>query len=212
MAVSYKPTRMEMSRLKKRLVTASRGHKLMKDKRDETVRRFITFVRRNRELRARVETLMGEAMASFVIAKATMSTAAVEEALCFPAALAKVEVGSAKVLSVEVPQLTYIPSASRGLPYGMFGTSTELDAAVGRFSELMPLLIELAEVEKTCNLLADEIEKTRRRVNALEYVMIPQLQDAIHDISMKLDENERGNLTRLMKTKDMLKAKEEQAY
>lgn len=209
MAISYKPTRMEMSRLKKRLVTASRGHKLMKDKRDETVRRFITFVRRNRELRTRVEELMGEAMASFALAKAGMSTGAVEEALSYPAASAKVEIGASKVLSVEVPDLTYVPSESKGLPYGALGTSSELDNAVGKFSEIMPLLIELAEVEKTCNLLADEIEKTRRRVNALEYVMIPQLEDAIHDISMKLDENERGNLTRLMKTKDMLKAKEE---
>lgn len=209
MAISYKPTRMEMSRLKKRLVTATRGHKLMKDKRDETVRRFITFVRRNGELRERVEKLMGEAMASFVLAKAAMSTAAVEEALIVPAAPAKVEVGSGKVLSTEVPRLTYVPSGSRSLPYGALGTGSELDSAVVKFAELMPLLIELAEVEKTCNLLADEIEKTRRRVNALEYVMIPQLETAIHDISMKLDENERGNLTRLMKTKDMLKAKEE---
>ena len=208
MAISYKPTRMEMSRLKKRLVTATRGHKLMKDKRDETVRRFITFVRRNKELRERVEALMGEAMKSFVIAKATMSSAAVEEALLVPAASAKVQVSSGKVLSTEVPVLTYVPSENRGLPYGVFGTSSELDAAVNKFSELMPLLIELAEVEKTCNLLADEIEKTRRRVNALEYVMIPQLEAAIHSISMKLDENERGNLTRLMKTKEMLKAKE----
>lgn len=209
MAISYKPTRMEMSRLKKRLVTARRGHKLMKDKRDETVRRFITFVRRNRELRERVEKLMSEAMQSFVIAKATMSTSAVEEALCYPAAPAGIEVGSGKVLSVEVPKFTFIPKQSSGLPYGVLGTSSELDTAVRKFSELMPLLIELAEVEKTCNLLADEIEKTRRRVNALEYVMIPQLEEAIHAISMKLDENERGNLTRLMKTKEMLKAKEE---
>ena len=209
MAISYKPTRMEMSRLKKRLVTASRGHKLMKDKRDETVRRFITFVRRNRELRERVEKLMGESMKSFAVAKATMSTPAVEEALCYPAASAHIEVSARKVLSVEVPSLSYVPSAEHGMPYGVLGTSSELDAAVAGFAELMPLLIELAEVEKTCNLLADEIEKTRRRVNALEYVMIPQLEAAIHDISMKLDENERGNLTRLMKTKDMLKAKEE---
>ncbi len=208
MAISYKPTRMEMSRLKKRLVTARRGHKLMKDKRDETVRRFITYVRRNKELRERVEALMGEAMRSFVTAKATMSRAAVEEALLVPAASAGIEISSGKVLSTEVPVLTYIPAASTGLPYGAFGTSSELDAAVKKFSELMPLLIELAEVEKTCNLLADEIEKTRRRVNALEYVMIPQLETAIHAISMKLDENERGNLTRLMKTKEMLKQKE----
>ena len=210
MAINYKPTRMEMSRLKKRLVTATRGHKLMKDKRDETVRRFITYVRRNRELRERVERLMSEAMKSFVIAKATMTRASVEEALAVPAAPARIEVGSGSVLSVEVPKLTYIPTGEKALPYGVLGTSSELDAAVEKFSELMPLLIELAEVEKTCNLLADEIEKTRRRVNALEYVMIPQLEEAIHSISMKLDENERGNLTRLMKTKDMLKAKEQQ--
>ena len=209
MAISYKPTRMEMSRLKKRLVTATRGHKLMKDKRDETVRRFITYVRRNRELRERVEELMSDAMRSFVIAKATMTRAAVEEALAVPASPARIEVGSGSVLSVEVPKLTYIPTGAGSLPYGVLGTSSELDAAVERFSELMPLLIELAEVEKTCNLLADEIEKTRRRVNALEYVMIPQLEEAIHSITMKLDENERGNLTRLMKTKEMLKAKED---
>lgn len=210
MAISFKPTRMEMSRLKKRLSTATRGHKLMKDKRDETVRRFITFVRRNKELRERVEALMAEAMRSFVAAKAAMNRAAVDEALLVPAASAKVGISSGKVLSTEVPVFTYIPSASADLPYGVFGTAAELDDAVRKFSELMPLLIELAEVEKTCNLLADEIEKTRRRVNALEYVMIPQLQTAIHTISMKLDENERGNLTRLMKTKDMLKQKEEQ--
>lgn len=208
MAISYKPTRMEMSRLKKRLSTATRGHKLMKDKRDETVRRFISFVRRNKELREEVERLMGEAMRSFVAAKATMTNAAVEEALLVPAASASVTVGSGKVLSTEVPKFALNAAENRELPYGALGTSSELDEAVSKFSALMPLLIELAEVEKTCNLLADEIEKTRRRVNALEYVMIPQLQDAIHAISMKLDENERGNLTRLMKTKEMLKAKE----
>ena len=208
MAISFKPTRMEMSRLKKRLVTATRGHKLMKDKRDETVRRFISFVRRNKELRERVEALMGEAMRAFVVAKATMTGSALEEALLVPAASAGVEIGRAKVLSTEVPVFTYIPSETNGLTYGVFGTTSELDEAVRKFSELMPLLIELAEVEKTCNLLADEIEKTRRRVNALEYVMIPQLEAAIHSISMKLDENERGNLTRLMKTKEMLKNKE----
>ena len=197
-----------MSRLKKRLVTATRGHKLMKDKRDETVRRFISFVRRNKELRERVEALMGEAMRAFVVAKATMTGSALEEALLVPAASAGVEIGRAKVLSTEVPVFTYIPSETNGLTYGVFGTTSELDEAVRKFSELMPLLIELAEVEKTCNLLADEIEKTRRRVNALEYVMIPQLEAAIHSISMKLDENERGNLTRLMKTKEMLKNKE----
>ena len=210
MAINYKPTRMELSGLKRRLVTAKRGHKLMKDKRDEMVRRFIAFVRRNKELREQVEALMSEATRHFVLAKATMSKAEVEEALCYPASSASIEVGTKNVLSIEVPKLTYVAKDSAPRTYGYMTTSAELDAAVDKFAELMPLLIELAEIEKTCNLLAGEIEKTRRRVNALEYVMIPQLEEAIHRIAMKLDENERGNLTRLMKTKDMLKAKEQQ--
>lgn len=208
MAITYKPTRMEMSGLKKRLFTAKRGHKLMKDKRDEMVRRFIGYVRKNKELRERVEALMSEATEHFVLAKATMTAAEIEEALCYPASSASIEIGTANVLSIEVPKLTYVSNGSAPRTYGYMTTSAELDSAVDRFAELMPLLIELAEIEKTCNLLAGEIEKTRRRVNALEYVMIPQLEEAIHRISMKLDENERGNLTRLMKTKEMLKAKE----
>ncbi len=209
MAVNYKPTRMELSGLKRRLVTAKRGHKLMKDKRDEMVRRFIAYVRRNKELREQVEKLMSEATEHFVLAKATMSKAEIEEALCYPASSASIEIGTTNVLSIEVPKLTYAGKSTAPRTYGYMTTSTELDTAVDKFAELMPLLIELAEIEKTCSLLAGEIEKTRRRVNALEYVMIPQLEEAIHRISMKLDENERGNLTRLMKTKDMLKAKEE---
>lgn len=208
MAITYKPTRMEMSSLKKRLVTAKRGHKLMKDKRDEMVRRFIAYVRRNKELREQVEALMHEATRHFVLAKAAMSAAEVEEALCYPASAASIEIGTRHVLSIEVPKLTYAANKTAPRTYGYMTTSTELDAAVDKFAELMPLLIELAEIEKTCNLMANEIEKTRRRVNALEYVMVPQLEEAIHRISMKLDENERGNLTRLMKTKEMLKAKE----
>ena len=211
MAINYKPTRMELSSLKRRLVTAKRGHKLMKDKRDEMVRRFIAYVRRNKELREQVEELMSRAMQHFVLAKATMSKAEIEEALCYPASSAAIETGTKNVLSIEVPKLTYVEKDSVPRTYGYMTTSTELDEAVDTFAELMPLLIELAEIEKTCSLLAGEIEKTRRRVNALEYVMIPQLEEAIHRIAMKLDENERGNLTRLMKTKDMLKAKEEHA-
>ncbi len=209
MTLSYKPTRMEMTALKKRLVTAKRGHKLMKDKRDEMVRRFIAYVRRNKELRERAERMIGEAMEAFVLARASMSAAEIEEALCYPASGAGVAVGVDHVLSIEVPKFSFVRSGDVGYPYGFMTTGAELDEAVRRFTEVMPILIELAEVEKTCNRLADEIEKTRRRVNALEYVMIPQLEEAIRRISMKLEENERGNLTRLMKTKDMLNAKEQ---
>ena len=140
--------------------------------------------------------------------RASMRAEAVEEALCYPARPAEIKVSAQHVLSVVVPKLELASVGKVELPYGIVGTSAELDAAVQAFAELLPLLIELAEVEKTCNRLADEIEKTRRRVNALEYVMIPQFDEAIRTIKMKLDENERGNLTRLMKTKEMLAQKE----
>ena len=169
------------------------------------VRRFIIYVRRNKELREQVEEKLGQAMQSFVLARAGMGNADIEEALCYPARPAKITVGTQQVLGVQAPKLDLVASTDAiELPYGMANTSAELDGAVKQFSELLPLLIELAEVEKICNRLADEIEKTRRRVNALEYVMIPQFDEAIRAITMKLDENERGNLTRLKKTKEML--------
>ena len=204
-ALQVKPTRMELSNLKKKKKVAVRGHKLMKDKRDEMVRRFIIYVRRNKELREQVEEKLGQAMQRFVLARAGMGHAEIEAALCYPARPATTTVGTQQVLGVQAPKLDLVASTDAiELPYGMANTSAELDGAVKQFSELLPLLIELAEVEKICNRLADEIEKTRRRVNALEYVMIPQFDEAIRAITMKLDENERGNLTRLMKTKEML--------
>ncbi len=203
-ALQYKPTRMELTNLKKRKKVAVRGHKMMKDKRDEMVRRFIIYVRRNKELREEVEAKLSEAMKGFLLARASMGSEAVEEALMYPARAANVVIGTQHVLSIQVPTLTLEQSEGFSYPYGFATTSAELDAAVRLLSELMPLLLELAQVEKTCNRLADEIEKTRRRVNALEYVMIPQFTEAIRQIKMKLDENERGNLTRLMKTKEML--------
>ncbi|MDL2235821.1 V-type ATP synthase subunit D [Christensenellaceae bacterium OttesenSCG-928-L17] len=198
---------MEMTNLKKRRQVAVRGHKMMKDKRDEMVRRFIIYVRRNKELREQVEEKLATAMQGFVLARASMGSEAVEEALMYPASAANVQVGKAYVLSIAVPKLTIEQSGTFSYPYGYATTSAELDAAVQALSELLPLLLELAEVEKTCNRLADEIEKTRRRVNALEYVMIPQFTEAIRQIRMKLEENERGNLTRLMKVKDMMAEK-----
>jgi len=206
-ALQYKPTRMELSNLKKRRVVAVRGHKMMKDKRDEMVRRFIIYVRRNKELREEVERELAKAMQAFVLARASMGNEAVEEALAYPARPAKVQVEKEYVLSIQVPKLTMDEMGEFQYPYGFATTSSELDGAVQAFSDLLPKLLELAEVEKTCNRLADEIEKTRRRVNALEYVMIPQFTEAIRQIKMKLDENERGNQTRLMKTKEMLEGK-----
>lgn len=205
--LQVKPTRMELSNLKKKKQVAVRGHKLMKDKRDEMVRRFIVYVRRNRELREQVEKKLSGAMAEFVLARASMSNEAIEEALSYPARPASVQAGERYELSIKVPKLSLRETGGFEYPYGFATTSAELDMAVQAFAELLPLLIELAEVESTCNRLADEIEKTRRRVNALEYVMIPQFTQTIRRITMKLDENERGNLIRLMKTKEMLAQK-----
>jgi V/A-type H+-transporting ATPase subunit D len=203
-AIRVNPTRMELSRLKKRRLVAIRGHKLMKDKRDELVRRFIVYVRKNRKLREEVEAKMAVAMHGFVLARASMGEQEVEEALCYPARAATIKYATKNVLSISVPSFSLENDEGFNYTYGFATTSAELDAAVASFADLLPHLIELAEVEKTCNRLAEEIEKTRRRVNALEHVMIPQMEESIKYISMKLDENERGNLTRLMKMKEIM--------
>lgn len=210
MALQYKPTRMELSNLKKRRTVAIRGHKMMKDKRDELVRRFIGYARRNEALRKETEAKLQKAMQSFVLARAMMSQEEIEEALVYPARAIAVTRSVQNVLSIAVPKLTLEEGQSGFVyPYGFATTGADLDTAVQELAEILPLLLELAEVEKATSRLADEIEKTRRRVNALEYVMIPQFDEAIHDIQMKLEENERGNTSRLMKTKEML-AKEAQ--
>ena len=203
-AIQAKPTRMELSNLKKRKQVAVRGHKMMKDKRDELVRRLIVYARRNKELREEVERKLTLAMQSFVLARASMSNAEIEEALLYPARAASVETSEESVLSISVPKLSLETQEGFTYPYGYATTSAELDGAVQQLAEVLPLMLELAETEKTCGRLADEIEKTRRRVNALEYVMIPQFTETIRSIQMKLDENDRQSTTRLMKTKEML--------
>ena len=205
-AIQAKPTRMELSNLKKRKQVAVRGHKLMKDKRDELVRRFITYARQNKELRLAVEEKLSQAMRAFVLARASMSGAQIEEALLYPARAASVDAGLESVLSIPVPKLAMETQEGYAYPYGYATTSAELDRAVQQLAEALPLLLQLAEAEKACSRLADEIDKTRRRVNALEYVMIPQFTETIRSIQMKLEENERQNTTRLMKTKEMLAA------
>jgi len=200
------PTRMELTRIKRRLVTAKRGHKLLKDKRDEMVRQFIAIIRENYTLRQEVEQELSGALRNFAMARAVMDPNALEEAVLYPARQAKVTVGQKNILSVRVPTITVDESSlsETVLPYGLAETSAQLDGAIATMAQVLPKLLRLAEIEKTCDLLADEIEKTRRRVNALEYVMIPQLIETIHFITMKLDENERGALIRLMKVKDMI--------
>lgn len=201
------PTRMELTRLKKRLIVARRGHKLLKDKRDELMKQFLELVRKNKELREKVEKMMAEIHEDFLIARAMMSSEILEESLMYPKQNVSLDVSSKNIMSVDVPVLEFNTQSydeNDIYSYGFTSTSGELDGAVSTLSKVLPYMLELAQMEKSGQLLAEEIEKTRRRVNALEYVMIPQLEETIKYITMKLDENERGNLTRLMKVKDMM--------
>ena len=209
--INVNPTRMELTRLKRRLKTATRGHKLLKDKRDEMMRRFVSLVRENAKLRDEVEKALSDALAEFALLGGVMEPAMLEEAVLYPARTVSLEIGRGNIMSVDVPKIT-IDETSLGdtqLSYGFAETSAQLDGAIAALADVLPQMIRLAEIEKTCNLLADEIEKTRRRVNALEYVMIPDLHETIRYITMKLDENERGSLTRLMKVKDMIAARDQ---
>ncbi len=206
-SATINPTRMELTRLKNRLKTARRGHKLLKDKRDELMKQFLDVVRQNKELRTNVEKALMEAHASFTVASALMSPHMLEQSLLYPKQSVELDVSYQNIMRVNVPVYAFRTRSSDPgeiFPYGFAMTSGELDTAVDALSRAFQDMLKLAEVEKTTQLLAEEIEKTRRRVNALEYVMIPGMMEKIRYISMKLDENERGNITRLMKVKDMI--------
>ncbi len=199
------PTRMELTRIKKKLATAIRGHKLLKDKRDELMRRFLDLVRENKDLREKVEKALSSANMNFALARAVMGDEAANTALMASRQTLSVDVKKANVMSVEIPQFISKKGASDdAFSYGFAYTSGDLDFAVKSLSDIMPDLLKLAECEKSCQLMAAEIEKTRRRVNALEHVMIPDMQANIKYITMKLDENERSTQVRLMKVKDMM--------
>ena len=200
------PTRMELQKTKKRLATATRGHKLLKDKQDEMARQFMLDIRRDRELRREIETLLGEAMGQMSLAEAEMGTAALEEALMISAAAKSPDLAVRNIMSMKTPQITAAESGSGEIAYGFAFTSDKLDDAYLSVNALMPKLYELAAVEKTCDMLSDEMERTRRRVNALEYVMIPQMQATIKYITAKLEDNERSNTIRLMKVKEIMHA------
>ena len=207
--LNVNPTRMMLTTLKRKLATATRGHKLMKDKRDELMKGFLELARENKELRGRVEAALAEVYESFSVASAVMSHEVLEEALMFPKQGVELSVGGKNVMSVDVPVFDFKTTADDQtdiFPYGYAGTSGELDSAIRSMAEVFPIMLELAAKEKEAAMLAAELERTRRRVNALEYVKIPQLQMTIRYIVMKLDENERGNQTRLMKVKDMILA------
>lgn len=207
--LNVNPTRMELTNLKRKLVTAQRGHKLLKDKRDELMRRFLDLVRENKELRRKVEEGIAKANAHMAVARSVMSDHTIDVALMLPTQSMELDISEQNVMSVMIPKYDVKMKTAKEddiYSYGYAFTSDDLDVAVKSLSDIMPLMIRLAEVEKSCQMMADEIEKTRRRVNALEHVMIPQYQETIKYITMKLDENERSTTTRLMKVKDMMLA------
>ena len=201
------PTRMELTKQKKKLITATRGHKLLKDKRDELMRQFLDLVRENMALRQKVEAGILSANKNFVIAKAGMSEQALHTALMVPKQEVYLEADRKNVMSVDIPVFEYktrTADANDIYSYGFAFTSGDLDDAVKSLADILPDMLRLAETEKACQLMAAEIEKTRRRVNALEHVIIPEAQKNIKYITMKLDENERSTQIRLMKVKNMM--------
>ena len=201
------PTRMVLNQLKGRLKTARRGHKLLKDKRDELMRQFMEVIKQNKVLRTRVEEGLTAAFASLQVASSIMSPEMLEQSLLYPRQSVELSVKYKNIMSVNVPEYSFTTKnndPSEIYPYGFAQTSGELDDALEQLAKVFNDMLELAEVEKTMQLLAEEIEKTRRRVNALEYSTIPSLEENIKYITMKLAENENATKVRLLKVKDMV--------
>ena len=199
--LNVNPTRMELTRLKAKLITAKKGHKLLKDKQDELMRIFIETIKKNKEMRMNVEKKLSLSLKNFTMAKSIISESVFEESLAIPKIKYEVDVTKRNVMSVRIPEITLekIGDENDLYPYSFAQTSYELDLAIEDMSFVMNDLLQLAQIEKSTQLMADEIEKTRRRVNALEYMTIPQLEETIKFIRMKLDENDRASIIRLMK-------------
>ena len=208
MEIDVNPTRMELNNLKDRLSVAKRGHKLLKDKQDELVQEYVDRVKKNKKIREKTEEKLSQAFGDFVMARAAISRDIVEESLMYPVDEVDIDIGTQNVMGVKVPEINIEEkeesTSEKSYPYGFADTSGELDDSISILSNILEDLLKLAEIEKSCQLMADEIEKTRRRVNALENIMIPELEENIKYISMKLSEAERANNTRLMKVKEMV--------
>ena len=207
-ALNVKPTRMELSTLKDRLKVAQNGYDLLKDKQDELVRQFIELIQENNQLRNEVEDELSGALGNFVLASSSMNDAFMEEIVALPTKQVNLEIAKKNIMSVDVPKMSFSydddnQKSDNEVKYGYLNTSSELDDAIEVLNDVMPKLLKLSEIEKTCQLMATEIESTRRRVNALEYRMIPNIKETIKYIQMKLDENERASITRMIKVKDM---------
>lgn len=207
-ALNVKPTRMELQRLKGSLAIATRGHKLLKDKQDELMRQFISLIKRNNELRQKVDESLTEALENFVLSSATVHEAYIDELVAIPGQSVNLDLREENVMSVVVPKMNfhYSDEYQEDEPraaYSFLNTSSEIDDSIRTLNDILPNLLELSEVEKTCQLMADDIESTRRRVNALEYRVIPDTQETIAYIEGKLEEDERSTKTRMIKIKDM---------
>lgn len=205
--MNVNPTRMQLSELKKKLISLKRGHKILKDKRDELMRQFLLLVKENKELRLKVQKAISEANYHMALAGGVMSKEEIDIALMMPTQKVSLDVKKKTLMSIDVPSFDLQLKSgdmSDVYSYGFAFTSSELDSSVKSLTDVLPDMLRLAEVEKTCQLLASEIERTRRRVNALEHVLIPDHEETIRYITMKLDENERSTTTRLMKVKDMV--------
>ena len=203
------PTRMNLNTLKKRLATSKRGYKLLKDKQDELMRQFLEKIRENKRLREEVEADLKESSKGFLMASSFMSPEFLQEAVSFPTQKIGVDIKVKNVMSVRIPKMEF--KIDKGgnenasmYPYGLAQTSADLDLAIKGLNKVMDKLLALAELEKSTQLMADEIEGTRRRVNALEYRTIPDLEETIKYIRAKLEENERATISRLMKVKDII--------
>lgn len=203
------PTRMELTRLRNQLQIAKRGHKLLKDKQDEMVRQFMEIVRNNRELRIEVERELVLVMRNFNNAKNQSSVATIQEALLVPTRSLELVDQVQYIMNIETPYLKHEISDEINLTYSFFTAPLELDESLLNLSKLLPKIIELAQLDKASSMLATEIEKTRRRVNAIEFVMMPEMEAQIHEIRMKLEDNERANIVRLMKSKEIILQNEE---
>lgn len=201
--LAVNPTRMELRRLKTRLKTAVRGHKLLKDKSDEMIRQFMSYAKQNKALREEVEDDLRDALKSFMLAGALMGEESIEQTFALPSYILNVTTGTKSVMGIDVP-LLMVKGEGESMPYALCSASADMDEAMIKLTAVTEKLLQLAEIEKTCNMLAQEIEKNRRRVNALEYVMIPQLEETIKYIMMKLDENERSTIIRLIKVKSLI--------
>lgn len=206
--LNVNPTRMELKRLKGRLKTAERGHKLLKDKSDEMVRRFSVLIKENKRLRDETDKDMAEVLKEFSKARGFVSVEEIETAFSMPVSSVTLDISTNNIMSVEVPEIKVSAKKTEGYPYAFASITSEVDYSSKKVSELIEKLIKLAEVEKSAAMLAVEIERNKRRVNALEYVMIPQLNETIKYIRSKLDENERSATTRLMKVKSFINAEE----